>query len=389
MLEPASIRNPSEGQPSPGVPFTPETKCHILNLAGGLGARIIQTGFVRSLAKLDSTLPVVVVDQTNAVGPLVAASHPNTLSILPSNSGHYPVEPPILRFNDGPEHPMFIPEVREALAEYEMDGEFDLHRLWSNNADRSYGVDYGNALTKAIHKHKLRDHAKSFIGYLYGAAADLKWDGGLPLLTRTETNPQIEDFIRAQTKPIVLCHFGMDKQHQEMTNVVNYRVHKVWSLRRWAKVAEELSDQYTFVQVYHAPKNPTVPGFVSLQVDGISSILQLLEACEFYLSIDNFLPHLAASLPKSGVVLWGSVSPYVWGWKHNVNIWKKHSCPDIACWRPGGFDGNSKGQTFLCSHYSCMHALEVSDVLEGIDKLMDLDAERPNKLRVGDNVSFS
>jgi ADP-heptose:LPS heptosyltransferase len=371
-----------------GGQLSTDTRCYILQLHGGLGARIIQTGFVRTLLAQKEELPVVIIDE-HSVGEMVATTTERVISIKPAGAGfQYPLEPTLMQVGGVVEHPMFVEEWRTAAASYDEQEQFDLHKLVSNNWDRFYAVDYGTELTKLIHQRKFESNPKSFIGHLYGQVCGLKWDDGLPFLTRATTSEEAQQFTKNLDKPLVVCHFGMDKNQSELTQAINYRVHKVWSLHRWAMLADKLKDRFTFVQLHAAPLNPQIPGFQSMHTQDLNVVLQLLEASAFFLSTDNYLSHLAASIPRQGIVLWGAVSPLVWGWPHNVNIWNKHSCPEIACWRPGMFDQSATGRTFLCPTYDCMKSIEVDQVIEAIDEL-EGHKGATKKVRVGERVSLN
>ena len=199
----------------------------------------------------------------------------------------------------------------------------------------------------------------------------LEYDGGMPMLKKTIENKEINTFVESLGKPFILLHIGEDRNPQDFMTPINYRLHKPWSNERWAQVADALKHKYEFVQIHANQFNPEIPGIKTVKVDNLNPVLQLLEhpRCVTFMSIDNYLPHLAASIKKKGIVLWGSCSPNVWGWKHNTNIWNTHSCPIIGCWRPGQFDHDQNGKLFVCDHYSCMRSIEVEQVLEELNKL--------------------
>ena len=164
----------------------------------------------------------------------------------------------------------------------------------------------------------------------------------------------------------------MDRNTLDYAQPINYRTLKVWSLQSWAELVDKLKSKYSFVQVSNGQDNPDIPNVQSIKVDNLNPILQMLEhpKCKFFMSIDNNVPHLAAAIKKKGIVLWGSVSPNVWGHDHNINIWNKSSCDIIGCWRPSMFDVNPKGQSWVCDRgYSCMKSISVKQVLREVEKL--------------------
>ena len=204
------------------------------------------------------------------------------------------------------------------------------------------------------------------------------------MLAKVSESKEVTDFLSSCSKPVVLLHLGMDKNPQELAQALNYRFHKVWSLENWRQIIQRYKDKYQFVQVHASQINPDLPDCVTIKVDSLNPILQILESnkCKFFMATDNNLAHLAASIKKRGIVMWGSVSPYVWGWDHNINIWNKHSCSEIACWRPGMFDSNNVGQTWLCPHYSCMRSISVDQVCKEIEKLENDLIENTDNQRI-------
>jgi ADP-heptose:LPS heptosyltransferase len=67
------------------------------------------------------------------------------------------------------------------------------------------------------------------------------------------------------------------------------------------------------------------------QLDGVSSMLvgrpldelkSLIGSSNLWISVDNFLPHLANLIKKPGVVIFGPSDPLIFGHKQNINILK-------------------------------------------------------------------
>jgi ADP-heptose:LPS heptosyltransferase len=57
----------------------------------------------------------------------------------------------------------------------------------------------------------------------------------------------------------------------------------------------------------------------------LDQIKKLISECDFWMSVDNFLPHLAHHIPKPGVVLWGYSDPNIFGYKENLNLLKNRN----------------------------------------------------------------
>lgn len=55
----------------------------------------------------------------------------------------------------------------------------------------------------------------------------------------------------------------------------------------------------------------------------LTEIVDLLKGSDVWISVDNFLPHLAhLHGVRGGIVLWGKSDPRIFGYPENVNIWK-------------------------------------------------------------------
>lgn len=54
----------------------------------------------------------------------------------------------------------------------------------------------------------------------------------------------------------------------------------------------------------------------------LSEIKKLVQESEFWISVDNFLPHLSHHVKKPGVVIWGFSDPNIFGYPENLNILK-------------------------------------------------------------------
>lgn len=369
------------------IQITEKDKVYILILAGGMGARIIQTCFIRSLIRIRkqerNTYPILVIDNS-IIGHMVssAMSGQNVYGVqVPESPNQWPHDPGVIPIENGFEHGIYLDSWRAQNQFFNRD-ENIIPKLIKNNIDRVYSIEYGFSLTKLITQHRYKNDPKSFICNLYSKsmASPLEYDGGHPMLKISGSNNKVNSFINQNKKPIVLVHLGVDRNPHELMSGINYRTHKVWSLQQWGELAAKLKDRYSFVQVFANEYNPEIPGITSLKVDNLNPVLQILQSqkCRMFLSIDNYLPHLAAalfpSIKRRGVVLWGSVSPYVWGWKHNINIWNKNSCDqdDLGCWRPNMFDQDRNGKLWVCPSYSCMKSITVQQVIKEMNNLEDI-----------------
>jgi ADP-heptose:LPS heptosyltransferase len=91
----------------------------------------------------------------------------------------------------------------------------------------------------------------------------------------------------------------------------------------WADVARALSASGRELLQLSLPGEPDVPGCHTRR-DGLSllTIEALLRASETWISVDNFFHHLAWSVGKRGVAIFGLSDPEIFGHRQNVNLLK-------------------------------------------------------------------
>lgn len=84
-----------------------------------------------------------------------------------------------------------------------------------------------------------------------------------------------------------------------------------------------LIDQKNIVQVGIDGEDQLVPNFKkNLTLD---DLLLMISNCKYWISVDNFFPHLAHHIKKPGVVIWGKSDPNIFGYPENLNILKDRS----------------------------------------------------------------
>lgn len=88
----------------------------------------------------------------------------------------------------------------------------------------------------------------------------------------------------------------------------------------WPEVIEGIKDVYDIVQIGVEGEQKLVDDFrVNLPLVEIGF---LVKDCYTWISVDNFLPHLAHLVEKPGIVLWGPSDPNIFGYKENKNLLK-------------------------------------------------------------------
>jgi len=92
----------------------------------------------------------------------------------------------------------------------------------------------------------------------------------------------------------------------------------------WKELVIELEKFNEVVQIGIKGEVPLVSKFYfNLSLKEISALVNL---SDFWISVDNFLPHLANKLGKRGAVLWSQSDPLIFGYPQNVNILKDRRC---------------------------------------------------------------
>jgi len=54
----------------------------------------------------------------------------------------------------------------------------------------------------------------------------------------------------------------------------------------------------------------------------LKNLINLLNICDVWISIDNFFHHLASTIGKKGIVIFGPSDPEIFGDKNNINLLK-------------------------------------------------------------------
>lgn len=90
----------------------------------------------------------------------------------------------------------------------------------------------------------------------------------------------------------------------------------------WEEVINELKDEYDFLQIGVAGEKQLVDDFrINLPLKKIGELL-LDDRCHTWISVDNFLPHLAHLVGKPGIAIWGLSDPNIFGYRENKNLLK-------------------------------------------------------------------
>jgi ADP-heptose:LPS heptosyltransferase len=90
----------------------------------------------------------------------------------------------------------------------------------------------------------------------------------------------------------------------------------------WREVVDLLKTKNDIVQIGVEGEKKLCQDFrKGLPLDEVK---KLIKECDIWVSVDNFLQHLAHHILKPGVVIWGVSDPNIFGYPENVNMLKGH-----------------------------------------------------------------
>lgn len=91
----------------------------------------------------------------------------------------------------------------------------------------------------------------------------------------------------------------------------------------WKEVVDLLkTDDYKLVQLIFKDE-PTIENISNtVAYKSLKMAEGALKESDLFISVDNFLPHMAHFYKKRGIVLWGMSDPVLFGYPENVNLLK-------------------------------------------------------------------
>lgn len=200
---------------------------------------------------------------------------------------------------------MDIPAICPAVNEVRSSADFDIKTPGAQNL-------YGYA-TKPLIKHLTWYFGKEL------GLDDTFYNYGFKPVFKSGYNPLFDQMISGDKKKITLhCSAG-------------WSPYKNWDIIKWQEVVyrlkETFKDEYTLVQL-----GTSKDSYLEEVVDARENItlvesIQLIKHATLHLGIDSFSNHATALLPYTpSVILWGSTHPGIFGYGHNINIWKPLKC---------------------------------------------------------------
>lgn len=134
----------------------------------------------------------------------------------------------------------------------------------------------------------------------------------------SSNNTEFNELIKSEKKIITLhCCSG-------------WSPYKDWNIFKWQEIVNKLnyhySSKYTAVQI--GKNDIKLEGTVDMRNKlTVSESIQLIKKATLHLGIDSFSNHATALLPYTpSIILWGSTHPGIFGYGHNINVWKPLKC---------------------------------------------------------------
>jgi len=111
---------------------------------------------------------------------------------------------------------------------------------------------------------------------------------------------------------MIVIHPHAQKMRNGMPNAKNFPY--------WPQLITLLDADVIQIGVEGEEELPLVQDF--RQGLKLKEVRALLEQCDYWVSVDSFLPHLAHHIPKAGVVIYGVSDPTIFGYPENLNVLK-------------------------------------------------------------------
>lgn len=83
-----------------------------------------------------------------------------------------------------------------------------------------------------------------------------------------------------------------------------------------------LIDQNYYTIQIGLEQEPEIRAKERINSPPIPKLIELIKNCEFFISVDNILNHMAHFYQKRGIVIFSQSSPEIFGYKENLNLLK-------------------------------------------------------------------
>ena len=180
-----------------------------------------------------------------------------------------------------------------------------------------------------------------------------------------------------------------DLQNPEKLNGnTKLNLNKDWFGDYWQEVVAILvSKGFTVVQV-GLPMEQPIDGAVNLLGKwDLRTIINFLSLADAFINIDSLLNHIGYGWRVKGVVLFGRTDPNIFGHEDfHLNLINTKACPDLYCQRAKSSTGdvlvvNGEPIPWVCTHRSCMRAIEPGHVFDATMSAWEYNQQNPNKYK--------
>jgi ADP-heptose:LPS heptosyltransferase len=200
---------------------------------------------------------------------------------------------------------MGIPAICPAVDEVRSSADFDINAPGAQNL---YGYT----------EIPLRKHLTWYFGKELGLN-DTFYNYGFKPIFKLSKNIEFSLLLQSRKKIITLhCNAG-------------WSPYKNWNINNWQEIINRLNiinpDNYRIVQI--GLKGEKVLENITDMVGKLNVVesVELIKHAALHLGVDSFSNHVTALLPHTpSIILWGSTHPGIFGYGHNVNIWKPLHC---------------------------------------------------------------
>jgi len=241
----------------------------------------------------------------------------------------------------------------------------DFYDVWAKNADKVLKRDI-----YTVSPHKL---GKNHISKAWCVAYEAPYDNPMvDLYLTNEEESKAQAFYNMIDKPAIIIHPFAD---YSTINFESKSANKDWEIDYWQYVIDVLVNKgYEIIQLglaseYIFNNVTSLVGHTSLR-----ECFALIKYCDFFISIDTYIIHVANAFNKYGIVLWGRTNPFRVGYAYHFNIFKLTSCPELFCGRPENalLDCSPHKKNFMpwkCLTRNCMKAISPPDVFNCVECL--------------------
>lgn len=101
----------------------------------------------------------------------------------------------------------------------------------------------------------------------------------------------------------------------------------------WEEFVKLANDNgYECIQIAYHGEKPITGFSVFYMYNSLHDLLEMIEDCDTFVSVDTFFPHMCHYHNKYGVVIFGQSDPKIFGYPENINLLK-----DAKYLRPNQF----------------------------------------------------